>query len=125
MTKKNRKSIFVVTVASGDPQPSIANHPTFRSINWGFYFTYKSAKYAIEHNVSDISEQGYYQYAILQKIGEGIMAFPEEMQWYEFIWNRDVPPRKHDGSLCSPWPLFVEAKKIDKPEMYGGMFFNL
>jgi hypothetical protein len=93
-----------------------------RSRCWGYYMKRRDAARAIECNATDMSELGYYRYAVLSRIGEGPCAFPDELQWYEFIWNWDVPPREHDGMVI---PDFVRAEKIEKPEKYQQILFEM
>jgi len=116
------KTIFTFTVVNGDPSTPLDDHRNkMRSRCWGYYFDRKDAEYVIEHNSTDMAELGYYQYAVLSEVGEGPMPLGDELQWYEFIWNWDVPPREHDGIVI---PEFVEAKKIEKPEMYQQIYFG-
>ena len=92
----------------------------FRSSGSGYYFDFKDAEKAVTNNWGDMSELGYYKYAVICKVGEGPMGCGDEVQWYQFVWNFDVAPREYDGVVI---PAFVEAKKIDKPEMYERIFF--
>jgi hypothetical protein len=105
-----------MTVVNGDPEERDLEK-RLRSRCWGYYFKRKDAEYMIDNNATDISEMGYYQYAVLASVGEGPLAIGDELQWYEMIWNWNVPPRKHDGIVI---PKFIEAKKITKPEMFNG-----
>ena len=128
MTKKPAKlvrkptKIFTMTVVSGDPEaPLDQNEKRLRCRCWGYYFSRKTAAEAIEGNWTDMSELGYYRYGVLGSLGEGPLPSQKELQWYEFVWNWDVPPREHDGIVI---PEFVEAKKIDKPEKYQQILFG-
>jgi hypothetical protein len=104
--------IYLVTVLYGDPYKANAKgtRPDLRVRNWGYYTDRASAQQVIEENQTDISECGYYQYAVLTSIEEGPLAIGEELQWYEFVWEWE--PRR-----------FVEAKKIEKPTMYQQIAF--
>lgn len=114
------KKIFTITVVNGDPyKREVDKH--LRSRCWGYYFNRKDSEEAIQNNVTDISEMGYYKYAVLSEQGEGPLPDGEELQWYEFIWNWKVPPRKHDNLVI---PEFVRTKKIKKPKMYEHILFG-
>lgn len=123
------QKIFIVVVVSGHPDPeSLPEYNThkknefrMRSRCWGFYFDRVDAEHVIEHNETDISELGYYRYAVLSEVGEGPLAIPDELQWYEFIWDWDVPPRK-DGVVI---PMLTEVRRIGKPQKYERFFFGI
>jgi hypothetical protein len=112
--------IFTITVVNGNPHLPYADE-RLRVRSWGYYFNQEDAAQVLEHNETDISELGYYQFGLLAALGEGPMALGEELQWYEFIWNYDTTPRKHDGMKV---PEFVEAKKIQRPPQYEGYAFG-
>ena len=105
---------------SGDPEEWKSLEKRLRSRCWGYYVKRRDAASVIECNGTDMSELGYYRYAVLTKLGEGPMAISEELQWYEFIWNWNVNPRA-DGVVI---PEFVEAKKINKPGKYQNILFG-
>lgn len=44
-----------------------------------------SAINIVTNNYGDINESGYYQYAVIEKIGTGLYCTPEEEFWFE--WN--------------------------------------
>jgi hypothetical protein len=94
--------VYTITVLSNTPCTK-----QFRIREWGYYFDRASAAKVIEENQTDISELDYYHYAVLSAKGEGPLAIPEALQWYEFIWagtdNADN---------------FVTARKIERPEKY-------
>jgi hypothetical protein len=114
--------IYTVTVLSGDPYaPKDKPEDRLRTRCWGYYFNRADAERAIEHNETDISELNYYQYGLLSSLGEGMMAIPDQLQWYRFVWNYDVPPRAHDGVLI---PEYMGAEKIDKPSIYDNILFG-
>ena len=128
------KTIFLVIVVNGDPNVRIdKNRPeieydfanyaddSLRSRCWGYHFNREDAEHVIVNNETDISELGYYQYAVLSEVGEGPLAIPEELQWYEFIWDWEVTPRA-DGVKI---PTLIEVKKIEKPEKYQAYFFSM
>ena len=46
----------------------------------------------VTNNHGDIAESGYYQYAIIEQMGEGLYYTPKEEFWFE--WNADT--KKYD-----------------------------
>ena len=114
--------IYTITVVNGDPYAPLDNsQDRLRTRCWGYYFNRADAEHVIEHNETDISELNYYQYGLLSSLGEGPMTIPDELQWYRFLWNYDVPPRPHDGMIV---PEFMGAEKIDKPSIYNHIIFG-
>lgn len=115
-------TIFTFTVVSGDPfKLNDKGHPEMRTRTWGYYVDRIDAEHAIENNETDMSELGYYRYAVLCEVGEGPLPTTVELQWYEFIWDRDTKPREHDGMKV---PELVAVDKIEKPEKYGHFMFG-
>jgi len=93
--------IYTITVLSTDK--------AYRDHYWGYYFKEEDARKVIEGNLTDISECDYYHYAVLSKRGEGPLAIPEPIQWYEFIWDNGK---------------FVRANKISVPEQFKSGYLN-
>jgi len=122
MEEPEAKIIWTMTCVSGSLDELDNPKTRFRCCTWGYYFERRNAEIAIETNSTDMSELGYYRYAILCCVGEGPLAIGEEIQWYEFIWNRDVPPRESDGVVI---PEFIRAERIAKPEQYMSMAFAM
>src|ERR1700733_14341708 len=82
----------------------------FRIREWGYFFAETDARKVIETNQTDISECDYYHYAVLCAQGEGPIAPPEPIQWYEFIWTGDE---------------FLRADKVERPEAYKHHFMDV
>ena len=110
------KEIYTVTVVSGDPN-SREKETSLRSRCWGYYFNRKTAVQAVKENWTDISECGYYRYALVAAVGEGMLTVPERTIWYEFFWN-------HQETGDSNFPKLVEVKQIEKPEIYQPLLFG-
>lgn len=53
---------------------------------WGYYSEYDRAVGALHLNKADMHD-GCYEYALIEKIGEGISANVEERQW--FYWDKN------------------------------------
>ena len=118
--RRSRKYIYTITVVSGNPNER-EPEKRMRSTNWGYYFKKEDAELVIKNNLTDISELGYYRYGVLSRVGEGPMpSIMEEIQWYEFTWNWDVPPREHDGIVI---PEYTGVMEIQKPKVYEGIWF--
>jgi hypothetical protein len=98
-----RTGVYTITVMSAKPFTK-----GFRIREWGYYFKRADAAQVIEHNLTDISELDYYHFAVLSFTGEGPLAIPESLQWYEFEWANSS-----EGVM-----RFIQAKKIDRPEQF-------
>ena len=53
---------------------------------WGYYQEYEMAARALHENRTDLHE-GCYEYALIEKIGPGIIALCEERQWFK--WDKE------------------------------------
>lgn len=81
-----------------------------RSYEPGFYFKREDAEHAIENNQCDMSERGYYRYALLTKKEEGPYAIPLGLQWYFFNWVTDI------DDPYTNWDIHLySVDKIDMP----------
>jgi hypothetical protein len=85
--KKERQVYFVTCIRTGklrkDGQLDFSEH---KDRCWGYYFNLNLAVEHVKKNVTDICEDGYYNYCIIEKIPEGILPLEiEEMQWFK--WN--------------------------------------
>lgn len=50
----------------------------------GYFDTAEKAALRVENNVCDIFEDGYYQYAVIIEIFDGLYPSQREIQWYSF-----------------------------------------
>lgn len=50
----------------------------------GYFDTAEKAAFRVENNVCDIFEDGYYQYAVIIEIFDGLYPSQREIQWYSF-----------------------------------------
>ncbi len=124
ITDESPKIYLMTVVSGGEPIPpggTFDDVTVLRSRTWGYHFEQELAHRAIDNNHTDMSELGYYQYAVLSELEPGPCAIPTEIQWYEFIWNYDTQPRKHDGYRV---PEFVGTKRIEKPDHYENILFG-
>ena len=53
---------------------------------WCYYTEYQMAVNALHENRTDLHE-GCYEYALIEKIGPGIIALCEERQWFK--WDKE------------------------------------
>lgn len=56
----------------------------------GCYKNWESAALRVKNNVCDIFEDGYYEYAVIVFIDEGLYPPQQEMQWYEYDRERNL-----------------------------------
>jgi hypothetical protein len=55
---------------------------------WGYYSDHDKALSALHENRTDMWET-IYDYAVLEKIPEGLIPDPEEVQWFKFDMKRN------------------------------------
>lgn len=92
----NKDVFFVVTIRNKNSDKYIGD-----SRCWGYFFDLEEAKKTISVNDLDIAEYNHYNYALIEKVPEGICPVfkgLEEVQWY-----------KYDPSVN-------EYKECEKPE---------
>lgn len=83
-------NIFVVTTINNSPR-------RLRSIAW--FSCQDKAMQAVEENWGDMCELGYYKYAVIEELREGLYPMPVS-RWL-YIWNDTdknylrVSPSKH------------------------------
>lgn len=51
---------------------------------WGYYYKFADAKRAVENNLTNLHENCY-NYALIERIDQGICGYAEQMQWY--VWD--------------------------------------
>jgi hypothetical protein len=74
----------------GRHEPSIYTITTIREDNLrrrtpGYFRTFDDARYTVVHNDCDISEDGYYKYAVIEKVCDGLYTVPRDEWW--FVWS--------------------------------------
>ena len=77
MQKKPKFNIYTVQVLFVNPDKSVKRHR-----NWGYYRTYEEAEEVIVNNYTDIYENCYYNYGLVNEVPEGILARSTE-HWYK------------------------------------------
>lgn len=53
----------------------------------GYFEKKEMATKAIENNILDLSDDGYFNYSCVMTFQEGVYSIQEEEQWYE--WNKE------------------------------------
>lgn len=48
----------------------------------GYFRTFAEAHDKVMSNAGDMFECGYYQYAVISRMGQGLYRMPQEIQWY-------------------------------------------
>ena len=57
---------------------------------WGFFEDKEKAIKAVEENWTDMNEAGYYPYAVIESVSEGLLTVvdnPEETIWFKAIYK--------------------------------------
>lgn len=54
----------------------------------GYTTNYYDAAIQVMENACDISEEGFYRYAVIEEVKPGIYTFPRKEYW--FFWNKDT-----------------------------------
>jgi hypothetical protein len=55
----------------------------------GYFHSFEDADVALRDNVMDINECGYYPYAVIEPVEEGIYMHPRDEHWYRFNKEKD------------------------------------
>lgn len=58
---------------------------------WGFYTSKKKAIRAVEENWSDMNEAGYYKYAVIEELMEGLLqcCLSDKAMWFEAKYDNN------------------------------------
>ncbi len=85
-----------------------------RTRNWGWHETLEDAITSVVENHTDLFECGYYNYALVTAMPEGLCAIPEPQQWFKasFVETGD---RAGD---------FISAVEVSEPEEAKGFFYT-
>ncbi len=101
-------TIFTVTVVYYNPEELEIQPGQRFTRTWGYFFNFEDAEMAVLHNHTDMFEQGYYNYAVIEELPEGLLPVPEHEYWYQADFNR-----KKEEMLVS---------RINKPQSLEGTF---
>ena len=72
---------FITVFEKCIPSEYLCDHGDMRC--WGYFKSREHAASALEQNVCDMHE-GCYDYAVLERIDEGVSAYAGERQFYQF-----------------------------------------
>lgn len=75
---------------------------------WGWFNSFKKAEDIVLKNQTDIFEY-YYNYAVIEKVPEGVLQTNEQIQWYAVAYNKNYANE-------------VIVTKIDCPDMFKNIF---
>jgi hypothetical protein len=91
----------------------------------GYFWKFDDARRAVEENWGDIHEDGYYRYALIEAMSEGLyptdtIGQPERETWYNWVAAHTVPvhdPTKGHYGLSD---RFIEAgyQRCEKPDKF-------
>lgn len=70
---------------------SISEKNGFRCI--GYVSKLEDAINIVEHNSGDINEAGYYPYAVIENVPEGIYQYDQKPLWFEYDEELDTYKR--------------------------------
>lgn len=100
---KTKYLYFVTTIRTIEKDNSILfNHRTV-----GFFEDKKNAEYCLEHDVGGLNEAGYYPWAVIEKIPEGLYPIPEQYESEFWEWKGKIdghwermkkPPEGQEGN---------------------------
>lgn len=74
--------MYFITCFSNFESEYIENHHTF-----GYFNDYATCIEALNENWADMCEAGYYTYAVVEKISEGIHSHAKQIAW--FWWDEE------------------------------------
>lgn len=77
-------------------------------ICWGYFSEFDKAKKVVLENSTDIYEFGSYNLAVIEEVGEGVPAMPENEWWFSA-----KPIRGVGGEIKS-----YEVTEIQKPKRF-------
>ena len=76
--------IFTVQVLFVDDKGEVKRHR-----NWGYYTTYHEAERVIVDNITDIYENCYYNYGLINEVPPGILVMHKTKEnWYKADYDR-------------------------------------
>ena len=63
----------------------------------GYFSDMEEAQEAVERNSCDIYESGYYPYAVVEEVEDGLYPYCPKAQWYQWNGGRYVKIPKPEG----------------------------
>ncbi len=104
--------IYFVTVVDGGRGTSRSNKNHGERC-WGWFSDYATAEKAVLANWTDMFEDGYYDFAVIEEVKEGLCVYcpPEKCRWF-YADYRAKPEHEQDGNpLVTPCdaPLWSQS----------------
>lgn len=106
----SEKSIFTVTVVRGTQDPP--NKPFGRKRCWCWYASFVDAQQSIVANDLDMFEDGYYDYAVIEEVLEGMGSRVKVLSWYHADYMNDESRKQNSNPI---------VKHIATPEWAKGV----
>lgn len=71
----------------------------------GYYANEQDAIDAVIHNSCDLNEAGYYPYAVIENVGEGLYRYDQSPIWFKYN-------REKDEYVKSDRPNFIPSNYV-------------
>lgn len=80
--------MFFITVLKLKPltRQTAEEVPWERRRTWGFYAELDHARRVVEYNSTDIFENGYYDFAVIEQIEEGPLGLRTDHEWWAAMY---------------------------------------
>lgn len=91
---KKRLKIYTVHVVYLDLKAGSVWSRLRRQRMWGYYKDLKTAQDCIKENWTDIYENGYYNFALINEMEEGVTISPKKQHWFEVKFQGSNKPYK-------------------------------
>jgi hypothetical protein len=104
---ENKFRVFFVTVMR------IEGDKTVRQRCWGYFLQEEDARACVLENWTDIFELDYYNYAVVEQVGEATLGLPyKKVAWYGTEYNYD------DEGYAKGEPRVFE---VEEPPFFKGI----
>ena len=84
---KNKKNEVIYLVRCYSLNLKSFDDRIIRERTWGFYKSLRTARKCVKENWTDLFEAGYYNYAVIMKMPQGICVHPELVEWYDIKYG--------------------------------------
>jgi hypothetical protein len=94
------------------------NSVVFDSRTVGFFAKKEDASYCLEHDVGSLNEAGYYPWAVVEKIPEGLYPMPsqEDNEFWEWVGREDghwqIMQATPDGMMDNNYREIINGEEI-------------
>ena len=83
---KKRIKIYTVHVVYLDLKAASVWSRLRRQRMWGYFKDLKTAEACVLENWTDIYENGYYNFALINEMEEGVVVSPNKQNWYKVTY---------------------------------------